>query len=447
MFARVTLVLLLLAAKLSWPQVEPGGTGGAATDIDAQMMTPPPVSGEAYPATVGSEERSNYLSAGVAVNGAYVNNVLPGSTTSPVNDGTFSILPTFMLSQSTPRQQTTLSYSPSFVIYEPTTTLDTIDQGAALNYRYRLSQQVSLSLGDTFYRTSDVFDQSYTFSSGAITGSTQTPAETVIAPFAEQMTNTVHGLVSYQSGRDAMVGAGGSFSTFDYPSSSNATGLSDSNGSGASAFYNRRLSHSQYLGLEYQFGRSTTNGLNEQSTTATNSLLPFYTLYFSRSVSFSISGGIEHVSVLLVQSPISTTATSWSPEAEVSMGWQCRRANLAASYARTVTSGGGLVGAYNSNAVGISAGYKLTRSWSAGLSTNYTNSKTVSAQIISYTGGGTTLSGQASLARAFGEHFGVGFGYQRLHEDFSGITIISENPDSSQEYARITYQFRKPLGR
>ena len=208
MFARVTLVFLLLAAKLSWPQVEPGGSGGAATpDNDAQMMTPPPVSGEAYPTTVGSEERSNYLSAGVAVSGAYVNNALPGSTTIPVNDGTFSILPMFMLAQSTPRQQTTLSYSPSFVIYEPTTTLDTIDQGAALTYRYRLSQQVSLSLGDSFYRTSDVFDQSYTFSSGGITGSTQTPTETVIAPYAEQMTNTVHGLVSYQFGRDGMVGA------------------------------------------------------------------------------------------------------------------------------------------------------------------------------------------------------------------------------------------------
>ncbi len=129
------------------------------------------------------------------------------------------------------------------------------------------------------------------------------------------------------------------------------------------------------------------------------------------------------------------------------MGWQSRRANLAASYARSVTSGGGLFGAYSSNAAGISVSYKLTRSWSAGLSANYTNTKTVSAQIISFTGGGTIVAGQASLSRTFGERFGVGFGYERLHEDFSGITIISENPDSNQEYARITYQFRKPLGR
>jgi hypothetical protein len=425
--------------------VEPGGTGGAATtDNGTQMMTPPPVSGEAYPTTVGSEERSNYLSTGVAISEAYVNNAFLGSTASPVNDGTFSILSTFMLSQSTPRQQTTLSYSPSLVIYEPTTAPDTIDQGAALTYKYRLSQQVSVSLGDTFYRTSNVFDQSYTFSSGAITGSTQTPAATVIAPFAEEMTNAVQGLVSYQFGRNGMVGAGGSFSTFDYPNPSNSSGLSNSNAGGATAFYNRRLSRSQYFGLEYQYGRTTTSGLNEQSTTETHSLLPYYTRYFSQTVSFSISAGIEHASVLLVQPP---AFKSWSPEVDVSMGWQSRRANLATYYARIVTSGGGLVGAFNSNAVGVSAGYKLTRSWSVALSANYTNSNTLSSQIISSTGGGTTVSGQASLSRTFGERFGVGFAYERLHEDFSSITVISENPDSNQEYARITYQFRKGLGR
>ena len=453
MFARATLVLLLAAAKLSWPQVEPGATGGAATpDNDTQMMTPPPVSGVAYPTTVGSEERSNYLSAGVVVSGAYVNNVFPeeqvsvspGSTASPVNDGTFSILPAFMLSRSTPRQQTTLSYSPSFLIYDHTTALDTIDQGSALTYVYRLSQQVSVSLGDTFFRSSNVFDQSYTFSSGGITGSTQTPGATVLAPFAELMSNIVHGLVSYQFGRDGMVGAGGSFSTFDYPNPSDSAGLSNSNTSGATAFYDRRLSRSQYLGLGYQYGRTTSSGVGEQTTTDTNSLLPFYTLYFSRTASFSISAGIEHTSVQQVQSRASQ---SWSPETEISMGWQSSRANLAAYYSYSVTSGGGLVGAFTSNSAGVSAGYKLTRSWSVALSASYVNSNTVSPQIISYGEGGNTASGQVSLSRMFGERIGVGFGYERLHEDFSGIKVISENPDSYEEYARFTYQFRKALGR
>ena len=241
-----------------------------------------------------------------------------------------------------------------------------------------------------------------------------------------------------------MVGAGGSFSTFDYPNPSDSAGLSNSNASGATAFYDRRLSRSQYLGLGYQYGRTTSNGLEGQTTTDTNSLLPFYTLYFSRTASFSISAGIEHTSVQQAQSPV---FKSWSPEAAISMGWQSSRANLAAYYSYTVTSGGGLVGAFTSNSAGVSAGYKLTRSWSVALSASYVNSNTVSPQIVSYGEGGNTASGQASLSRMFGERIGVGFGYERLHEDFSGIKVISENPDSYQEYARFTYQFRKALGR
>ena len=35
------------------------------------MKTPPPVSGQSYPTQVTSEERSNYLRAGVAFTSAY----------------------------------------------------------------------------------------------------------------------------------------------------------------------------------------------------------------------------------------------------------------------------------------------------------------------------------------------------------------------------------------
>ena len=109
---------------------------------------------------------------------------------------------------------------------------------------------------DTFYRSSDVFDQSYLFSTGAITGSTQTPISTVIYPFEEQLSNTANAVISYQFGRDSMVGGGGSYSIVDFPVSTNTSGISNSNVSGASAFYNRRLSRRQYMGFSYQYSRT-----------------------------------------------------------------------------------------------------------------------------------------------------------------------------------------------
>jgi hypothetical protein len=253
----------------------------------------------------------------------------------------------------------------------------------------------------------------------------------------------VHGILSYQFGRDGMVGGGGSYSITDFPNPANSSGLSNSNDIGASAFFNRRISRTQYIGLEYEFGRITTNGLNSRSTIDTHSLLPFYTRYLTQTISFSIAAGIEHTDVTLVQSP---ETQSWSPSVEASMGWRSDRANFAANYAHTITSGGGLFGAFNSNGGGATFTRRLTSSWSVAASANYVKTSDVSAQTVSYSGG-TTITGQAYLSRAIGEHFDVEFGYQRIHQEYSGLAVISEDPDSDRGYGRITYQFRRPLGR
>ena len=240
-----------------------------------------------------------------------------------------------------------------------------------------------------------------------------------------------------------MVGGGGSFSTTDFPNPANSSGLSNSNDIGASAFYNRRLFRTQYVGLEYEFGRITTNGLNSQSTVNTHSLLPFYTRYLTRTVSFSVAVGIEHADVTLTQSP---ETQSWSPSIEASMGWQSSRMNFAANYAHTIVSGGGLLGAFNSNGGSVTFTRRLNSSWSAAASASYSKTSDVSPQTVAYAGG-TTITGQAYLSRSIGEHFSVDFGYQRIHEEYSGLAVISENPDSEEGYGRISYQFRRPLGR
>jgi hypothetical protein len=46
-----------------------------------------------------------------------------------------------------------------------------------------------------------------------------------------------------------------------------------------------------------------------------------------------------------------------------------------------------------------------------------------------------------------GEHFNAEIGYARLHQSYSGVAVISSNPDSDREYVSITYQFTRPLGR
>src|SRR6202453_872897 len=94
MLARIHLFLLLatLVAAPVLGQVQPSATGGnATTEDDTQMMTPPPVNGVPYP-TEATAARPNYFKGSLAAEVAYIDNVLPGSTTIPVSDTTYTVL-------------------------------------------------------------------------------------------------------------------------------------------------------------------------------------------------------------------------------------------------------------------------------------------------------------------------------------------------------------------
>jgi hypothetical protein len=73
MLLRVCLSLVLLGAAPIWSQAIPGE--------EPRMLTPPPVSSEAYPTMIGSEMRSNYLTGGLIFNTAYNDNVPGGEGT------------------------------------------------------------------------------------------------------------------------------------------------------------------------------------------------------------------------------------------------------------------------------------------------------------------------------------------------------------------------------
>ena len=78
----VGLLLGAVAAPL-WSQVDNPptqpvaayGTGSGTDNSDSRMLTPPPVSGQSYPQTPISQERSNYLQAGVTFTTAYSDNI------------------------------------------------------------------------------------------------------------------------------------------------------------------------------------------------------------------------------------------------------------------------------------------------------------------------------------------------------------------------------------
>jgi len=452
MVIRYCLGLALLAATPGWSQLEATPFEMAPTSFDSsQMLIPPPVSGVAYPTTVGSQTRSNYLAGGLVFNTAYNDNVLAGGGTVPAGDVIYSILPTITLNQTTVLHQLALTFSPGFTFYQHTSALNAANQSAALDFQYRLSPHTTIRLGDFFQRSSSLFDQFDSASGGAISGSTLSPPAQVIAPFAERLNNTANADFSYQFSKNGMIGAGGIVTRSNYPNPAEVSGLYNSNSLGGSVFYSRRLTGAQYVGVTYQYLRSQgdpvnpqANLVNAQTEVQTHGLLPFYTIYFGPTFSFSLSGGPQYFDAAQAPSP---SIRSWKPSALASVGWQKSHTNFVVNYSRTVTGGVGLPGAFDSTGANASISWQITRTWTIGSAATYAINKSLTPSFSLSSPGGHSISGTVSVQHSMSEHLKAEFGYARLHQSYSDIAAISNVPDSDRGFISVSYQLTRPLGR
>jgi hypothetical protein len=439
MLTRFSLVALLFAVTPMWPQ-----TGGS------QMQTPPPVSGEAYSTEVASERRTNYLHTGFVINSAYSDNVVPGTSTNPIGDASYSFSPTIALDQTTARLHQTFTYAPGFTFYQHTSSLNEADQNLIMDVQYRLSPHVTANVQDSFRKSSNVFNQSFT--GGVISGSTQSPLVPVVVPIADQISNNANAEITYQFSRNGMVGGSGVFTDLHYPKPSQVAGLGDSNLRSGAAFYSYRLARTSYLGITYQYATSQTSlpaieggsQKEAESDTQTHSALLFFTTYLTPRLSLSFSGGPQHYA--MSQYPYSTLR-SWAPSAAASMGWQGSRASLAASYSHVVGSGGGLLGAFVSNSASAVARWQMARTWTIGSAASYVMTGNVSSSIPQSNPGGHMVSGTFTVQHPINEHLNIECGYIRLHQSYGSVAVISNAPDTNREFVSISYQFTRPLGR
>ncbi|MFZ0300318.1 MAG: hypothetical protein WAM13_18355 [Candidatus Sulfotelmatobacter sp.] len=470
---------LLLIGVPAWSQDEqrpvpvPAATGPASNTADSdastsvddssgRMLTPPPVSGQSYPITLTSQERSNYLRGGLAFTSAYTDNAIGPVEGHPVSDVSYSVWPTIVLDETTPRSHLVLTYAPGFTFYQRESSLNQADENASINFQYRLSPHVTFSARDGFQKSSSVFNQPDLGGAGVVSGGTQVPNQSVIAPIADQLSNSGNVGITYQFAANSMVGAGGTFTNLHYPDQAEVPGLFDSASQGGLAFYSIRVSKINYFGATYQYQRLVSYpylapGNNE---TQTHALILFYTVYPTKRFSISVFGGPQYadsgpqfstcptygVSPCPVTVPSPTPVSrSWNPAAGGSLGWQGRLSSLAISYAHLISSGGGLIGAVKMDSVTASIHQQLSRMLSASVAGGYADNDILAAAPLT-SGNGHTVSGTASLQQLLGQHLNVQLGYTRLHQDYA-VPVLAATPDTNREFVSISYQFSRALGR
>jgi hypothetical protein len=414
------------------------------------MLTPPAVSGQFYPTSFTSEERSNYLRGGLAFTTAYTDNALGSLTGEPVSDISYSIAPMVALEETTGRMRAELSYAPGFTFYQRTSERNEQDQNASVNFQYRLSPHVTFSAQDGFQKSSNIFNQPDLASAATVSGTIEQANFSVIAPIADRLGNAGNVGIAYQFARNAMVGASATFTNLYYPDQSEVPGLFNAASQAGSVFYTLRVARRNYLGVTYEYQRLLAYPAEGTNETETQAALLFYTVYPTSRFSISLFGGPQYSNAGPQFSTISSVPTgasqSWNPAAGGSLNWQGRRSALAFSYAHMISSGGGLIGAVRLDSASATVRQQLSRTLTASVSGGYAQNYLLAGESLSGYDG-HTVSGTAALQQQLRQHWNLQLGYTRLHEDYSTVAVLAMTPNTNREFVSVSYQFSRPLGR
>jgi len=465
-FGHILVTLLMLAGAQLWSQVDntPGQPAATVNNADStsdnddlRMLTPPPVSGQAYPVAFTAEERSNYLRGGVTFTSAYSDNTLGPVNGHPVSDVSYSVGPVLALDTTAPREHLVLTYAPGFTFYQRTSARNEADQNAAIEFEYRVSPHVTFSVGDGFQKSSNVFNQPDLTSTGTISGGAQGANFSVIAPLADRLSNFGNAGLAYQFSLNGLIGAGGTFSNLHYANPTQVPGLSDASSQAGLAFYSARISKIHYVGVTYEYQRLLSYPTAGQNETQTHAALLFYTVYPTKRLSISLFGGPQYSDT--VESLPLLSMREWTPAGGASLSWQGRLSSFALSYVHIISGGGGLMGAVRMDSGNVSLRQRITKSFSGFVAGGYTQNDLLGAPSTTTTASTTTggsltgvanghsISGTASLEQDFGQHLTLQLGYTRLRQDYSSVAILASTPNTNREFVSLSYQFARPLGR
>jgi hypothetical protein len=403
------------------------------------MVAPPILTGAASPLAFTSEsERSNYLRGGATASFAYNTNVI-NTTGSPVGDELYTISPFIDLDITRTRFRFSTIYSPGFTFYQHLTDRNQSNQSLGLSFAFRLSPHVTFTAADSLAKTSTYNGLAFNTIAG-VPNAIQSPNLAIISPVADTLINASNVGLSYQFGRNDMVGVTGNSSILRYLNQSQAPGLYDSTGYGAGGYYTHRFGRN-YLGVNYLFQDFTTETI--QLKTKTDSIYGSYTFYLKPNLSLSAFGGPQYSDTV---GPGTVPIKKWSPSGGGSVTWQGEQTSFAVTFSHRITDGGGSPGAVTANSVYASFRAQLTRTLTGSVGAAYSSNTALDPAFQSQSNG-DSASATVNLQRTFGEHFGGSVGYSYVHQSYGNIAVINTAPNQNQVWISVSYHFERPLGR
>ena len=422
------------------------GQGGDPDPATALPQIPALLGGKGVSLAFPSElERSNYLRGGLNLSAAYNDNPLLDASGS-TGDASVSIYPNLSLEQSSSRMRWTLAYAGGVTLNQRYTSQDQESQNLHFDSDYRLSPHVNLRIAENFSLTTGYFDAGNGIDVVAGTGG---PNASLITPLATQRSSLTTVETNYHFALNDVLGASGSFYDLNFSNVPAGTELTDSETASGAAFWLHRIFRGDWAGASYRFDRIAFTG----GETRVHSFFAVNTLDLSHRFTLTAFAGpqcSDNQSVAgTIGSAQATQSNDWSLAGGVQGGWQNRRTSISAGYSRSISDGGGVLGAVRLQNVYGNFRRQLIPGWAAALTASHGTNQSIivppasSASSINLTSAGFTVE------RNVGKRVGFVFGYSHdFQEQFFAPTASPQTLNASRNrfFVTLSYQWAKPLG-
>ncbi len=419
-----------------------GGTDDASSDLP---RIPELLGGKGTSTAFLSEmERSNYLRGGINVGATYDDNPLLLSTGTESNTSE-TIFPNLRIEESTSRMRWSLGYAGGVTVNQKITSENQGSHNLNFDSQFRLSPHVNLRVAEAFSLTTGFFDAG---NGGEVVPGSGGPNASLITPLATQRSSLTTVETNYHFALNDLIGASGSFYDLHFTNVPTGTQLTDSQTASGTAFWLHRVFRGDWGGLSYRFQRITSNPGN--SETRVHSFNAVDTLSLSNH--FTLTGFVgpqySENQGLVYGTTQPTQSSGWSASFGAEGGWQNERTGVSAGYSRSISDGGGVLGAVRLQAVHGALRRELVPGWavllsaSHGTNDSFTVSSQTSASSINLTSAGI------SLERNVGKSIGLRLGYSHDFQEQLGLPAPTPTLDAHRNrfFVTLSYQWAKPLG-
>jgi hypothetical protein len=279
-----------------------------------------------------------------------------------------------------------------------------------------------------------------------VVAGSSSPNASLIIPLATQRSDATTVETNYHCALNDLIGASGSFSDSHFSNDAGGAQLANTQTVSASAFWLHRIFREDWGGVSYRLDRITFDPSGE---TRVHSFYAVNTLSLSKRFTLTAFVGPDYSENQgLAPGGMRISQNNWSVAGGIEGGWANQRTSVTAGFSRTISDGGGVLGAVFLQNVHAGFRRELVPGWVAALTANHGTNQSITVPFAASASSINLTSAGITLERNVGKSVGLRMGYSHSFQEQFGLTAPAptQNANRNRVFVTLSYQWAKPLG-